>query len=926
LRSLSLLIAYTAFAVISPNFITLPYRSQVACCLESVQCVEIQSFGHRMKKLLLLLTVQFVCLLATAQTTLQGTLKDANGDPVSGATIIEKGTNIGTLSDGDGMFRISYKDEKSVLVISMMGYEPQEIVPGQNATLDVTLSEKVYTVQGMEIVGTRNLNRSATETPTAVEIIPIATVTNSTGQLDLNQVLQFVSPSFNSNRQSGADGADHIDPATLRGLGPDQTLVLINGKRRHQSSLVNLYGTRGRGNTGTDLNTIPAAAIERIEILRDGAAAQYGSDAIAGVINIVLKQTTDEFSGNLNMGAYPKNSAFSGLGTGINERLDGINYNLNGNYGFKVGETGFVNVTLDYLHRGHTYRDAAMRDAAGNDTLHYRRQFGDAQQDNFNAFFNAVLPIKNGAEFYTFGGYNFREGDAYAWTRDSSDDRNVPSIYPNGFDPHILSKITDKSLSTGLRGKVGDWSVDLNNTFGDNSFRYFVNGSLNSSLGIKSPTSFDAGGFGLTQNTTGLNFTRNFADALKGVNVAFGTEYRIDNYRIYAGEEASYRNYGVIDTVINGTLRPYDVLGLAAGSQGFPGFQPSNELNAYRTNLAAYFDVEADVVKGWTVAAAVRGERYSDFGNIGIYKIATRYAITPWLAVRGSANSGFRAPSLAQMNFNSTYTNVVGGVIQDQFLAKNNSNITNALGIGQLTPERSQSFSFGFTMKPLKSLSLTVDGYSVSVRDRIVLTGTFSPNTDSGHVNLPWENELAKLNVVGAQFFANALDTKTLGVDIIATHTMLLGPGRLQTSLAANINKMTLSTIHTSALLEGQEDTYFGAREKAFLLASAPPFKVNLTLDYKINRFSINLRFVQFGGITLVDWADENDVYKAALTTDLALGYSLTEKVNLVLGSSNIMNTLPTIQNIDTESGGRWDPVQMGFNGRLVFARLRWKF
>jgi iron complex outermembrane recepter protein len=874
-----------------------------------------------MKKLFLLSLTQLVCLVAFAQIKLQGNVKDADGAPLSGATILEKGTNNGAMTDGEGNFRLTYKDESSILVVSMMGYEAQEVSPGGNVTLDVQLQEKSYTVTGLEIVGTRNLNRTATETTVAVEIIPITTVTSSTGQLDLNQVLQFVSPSFNSNRQSGADGADHIDPASLRGLGPDQTLVLINGKRRHQSSLVNLYGTRGRGNTGTDLNTIPAAAIERIEILRDGAAAQYGSDAIAGVINIVLKQTTDEFSGNLNVGASPKNDAFSGQGTGINESLDGINYNLNGNYGFQVGDGGFVNMTLDYLHRGHTYRNATMEDSS-----YYRRQFGDAQQDNFNAFFNAAVPLQGSAEFYSFGGYNFRQGDAYAWTRDAGDDRNVPALYPDGFDPHILSNITDKSLSAGVRGRIGDWSVDLNNTFGDNSFRYLVDGSLNSSLGERSPTNFDAGGFGQSQNTTGLNFTRNYADALQGVNVAFGTEYRIDNYRIFAGEEASYRNYGVIDTVINGVLTQYDVLGKAAGSQGFPGFQPSNAVDAFRTNLGAYFDVEADIVKGWTVNAAIRAERYSDFGNVAIYKFATRYAVTDWLAFRASANSGFRAPSLAQINFNSTYTNVVGGVIQDQFLAKNNSNITNALGIGILKPEKSQSFSFGLTAKPHKSLTLTVDGYYVSVRDRIVLTGTFSPSSDSGHVDAAWEAELRKLNVVGAQFFTNALDTKTLGLDLIATYTTMLGPGRLQASLSANFNQMTLGAINTTVKLEGQEDTYFGAREKAFLLASAPPYKVNLTLDYKVNRFNVNLRFVQFGGITLVDWAGEDDVYTPKLTTDLAFGYNLTEKVKLVLGSSNLLNTLPDIQNIDTESGGRWDPVQMGFNGRMVFARLHWQF
>lgn len=876
-----------------------------------------------MRKISLLFSIfLLMSVVAFAQISLSGTVKDKNGSPVSGATIIEKGTNNGAFSGEDGTFSMTYQDNNSVLVVTMFGFATQDIKPEGKTSLEISLKDDTYTVTGLEIVGTRNLNRTSTETPVAVEIIPIAQVTNAVGQLDMNQVLQFVSPSFNSNRQSGSDGADHIDPATLRGLGPDQTLVLVNGKRRHQSSLVNIYGTRGRGNTGTDLNTIPAAAIERIEILRDGAAAQYGSDAIAGVINIVLKQTTDEFSGNLNIGGYPKNSAFSTAGTGINKNIDGINYNANGNYGFGIGDGGFVNVTLDYLHRGHTYRDASLRDANGNDTLHYRRQFGDAELSNLSTMFNAKLPLKGGAEVYAFGGYNFRLGDAYAWTRDSSDETNVPQIYPNGFDPHIMSNIKDKSLSAGLRGKIGDWSVDFNNTFGDNNFHYFVNGTLNSSLGTKSPTSFDAGGFGQSQNTTGLSFTRNFDKALQGVNVAFGTEYRVDNYRIFAGEDASWKNYGVIDSVINNVVTPYDVLGKAAGSQGFPGFQPSNALNVYRTNLGVYADLEADVVKGWTIAAAVRGERYSDFGNVGIYKFATRYAISPKFAIRASANSGFRAPSLAQLNFNSTYTNVVSGVIQDQFLAKNSSNITSALGIGRLKPEKSQSFSLGFTAKPINSLSITIDGYLVNVKDRIVLTGTFAPDS----IDTDWERELSKLNVVGAQFFTNALDTKTMGLDFIATYTSLLGPGRLQASIAANFNKMELSAIHTSKKLEGQEDTYFGAREKAFLLASAPPFKVNLTLDYKVKRLNVNLRLVEFGKVTLVDWAGENDVYKARLTTDLALGYDITDKAALVLGGSNIFNSLPTKQNIETESGGRWDPVQMGFNGRMLFARLRWKF
>ena len=316
-----------------------------------------------------------LCISTTwAQTVLTGKITNKAGTALAGVTVYEKGTNNGLYSNDDGSYSISYSDNNAVIVFENLGYSTQEVTPAGKTSLDVVLADQALSVSGVEIVGTRNINRTATETPVAVEIIPIAQVTNSVGQMDLNQVLQFVAPSFNSNRQSGSDGSDHIDPATLRGLGPDQTLVLINGKRRHQSSLVNIYGTRGRGNTGTDLNSIPVAAIERIEILRDGAAAQYGSDAIAGVINIVLKKTTDEFSGNLN--------------TGITQKGDGENINVNGNYGFKIGEEGYVNVTADFLHRGRT-----QRDAVNDDGSFYRQKFGDAIMDNFSTFFNAGIPL-----------------------------------------------------------------------------------------------------------------------------------------------------------------------------------------------------------------------------------------------------------------------------------------------------------------------------------------------------------------------------------------------------------------------------------------------------------------------------------------------------------------------------------------------------
>lgn len=885
---------------------------------------------------------QFLCFLSCfllgswlyAQgTQLSGKITDKDGNGILGITVYEKGTNNGTYSDENGQYSLSYKDNNSIIVFSGIGYAEVELKPDGQTTLDVQMKEEVLSISGVEIVGTRNLNRTATETPVAIEIIPISQVTNSVGQLDLNQVLQFVAPSFNSNRQSGSDGTDHIDPATLRGLGPDQTLVLINGKRRHQSSLVNIYGTRGRGNTGTDLNAIPAAAIERIEILRDGAAAQYGSDAIAGVINIVLKNSTGETSVNLNTGAFRNPDG----------GFDGENVNVNGNTGFKIGENGYFNVTLDFMRRGRTVRPAIGADYIDGDKVVrdstvYRRNFGDAQLDNFNAFFNAAVPIGGGAEVYAFGGYNVRLGDAYAWTRDVESDRNIKEIYPNGFDPHILSNVSDKSLSVGVRGKVGNWTADFNNTFGDNNFHYYVNKSLNASMGVNSPTRFDAGGFGQTQNTSNLSFTRFYDKVLSGLSIAAGSEFRVDNYRLFAGEEASWQNYGLIYSIDSlfddqGLYTGLDTTYRPGGAQGFPGFRPSNEVNESRTNIAAYLDVELDITRRLTLAAATRFERYSDFGSAPTAKLAMRYAFTPKFALRASFNSGFRAPSLAQINFNSVYTNVVGGKIQDQFLAKNNSPVTRALGIPALKQERSTGISVGFTAKPLEGLSLTVDGYLVDVKDRIVLTGIFSPDTTTS-----WGRSLLMMNVSGAQFFTNALDTRTMGLDVIATYTRLVGPGRLALSFAANLNKMELSKIKTNEQLKGYESSYFGVRDSAFLIASAPPSKYVLTADYKLKRWNVNLRFNRFGKVTLVDWkptylsADELklnspfDVYKPKITTDLALGYDLTGKSTFTVGASNLFNVYPDKQDVDTETGGNYDPVQMGFGGTFIFARWRWKF
>ncbi|MCF0056386.1 TonB-dependent receptor [Dyadobacter sp. CY356] len=840
-----------------------------------------------------------------------GKVTDEKGEPLIGASVVEKGTGNGTSTDGSGIYTLSVGYSNATLIVTYVGYNKIEKEINGQETQNFTLLDATVLSQ-VTVVGSRNLNRSSTDTPAPIDVINIQEVTTKQGQLDVNQLLQFAAPSFNSNRQTGSDGADHVDPASLRGLGPDQTLVLINGKRRHQSSLVNLFGSRGRGNTGTDLNAIPAAAIERIEILRDGAAAQYGSDAIAGVINIVLKETVNQLTANVNAGMYQAKYRYD------DKKFDGQNYNVNLNYGVKIAKTGFLNVTADYNFRDHTNR----ANTSPIDEIS-RRQYGDPQMKNAAIYYNAKIPLGKNIQVYSFGGHNTRNGDAYAWTRFADDVKNIPAIYPNGFDPIIASKITDNAATVGIRGVWKQWDIDLSNTYGFNRFHFSVKNSLNTSLGLQSPTSFDAGGFQLGQNVTNLNFTRNYKSIFSGLNVAFGGEYRMERYKIFAGEEASYKTYDQ---------------NFAGGSQGFPGFSPVDVTNHGRSNAAAYLDVEADITKKLLVDAAARFENYSDFGSTLNGKLGARYKLTDDIAIRGSVSTGFRAPSLAQKYFNSTFTNFVNGQAVQVLLANNNSAVTKALGIPQLKQETSENASLGITVTPKASaLSVTVDGYYVKVKNRVVLTGQFSDEDEAiGPL-------LKSLNVGQAQFFTNALSyTTTKGIDVIIAHSTPLGRGRFSTTLASNFNWMKLGPINTSPKLAGKEDTYFNQRERSFVLASAPPSKINLTLDYTVSKLSLMVRFVRFGEIKLTNWnygstdpetgkdytpAQYTDVYKPKIQTDVTVNYKFSKQFSLSVGGSNILNVYPDMSKpYLTESGGGWDPVQMGSNGAFLFTRLGFRF
>ncbi|SDS51315.1 iron complex outermembrane recepter protein [Gillisia sp. Hel1_33_143] len=889
-----------------------------------------------MKKFLLLLFLAGCPYFLIAQQV-SGTVKDATGLPLPGVNVSEKNTENGTTTDFDGNFTISV-DGSATLVFSYVGFETSEVDVENRTSINVILADGV-SLSEVQLVGSRSPKRTATDTPVAIDVIDVSSVTTQTGRIEVNELLQYAAPSFNANKQSGSDGADHIDPASLRGLGPDQTLVLINGKRRHQSSLINLFGTRGRGNTGTDLNAIPAAAIKRIEILRDGASAQYGSDAIAGVINLVLNDEVDKFTANINYGFYNTNAdgdfpdgtpntdgnrldtERDGNKIGDDKNFDGGSVKVTANYGVGIGESGFANFTTEYISKNKTLRPG----------FDFRRGFGEAAIDGFNFFGNLAIPLSDKTEFYAFGGRNYRDTDAYAFTRNNPTERNVVSIYPNGFTPRITSIITDNSVAAGFRTETNSgWKIDVSNTWGKNFFHYYIKGTLNASLQENSPTDFDAGGHSLSQNTVNLDFSNYYENVFAGTNLAFGIEYKTENFEIFSGEEGSYGTFdenGRIITDPNVQVQPIDPNSgelRPGGSQGFPGYGPANEVDRSRSNVSLYLDSEFEFTEKFLLAAAARFEDYTDFGSTINGKLAARYKVSDNVNARGSVSTGFRAPSLAQIYYNLKFTNFVNGVALDTQLSPNNSPVTASFGIGPLKEETALNASLGFTAN-FGSFTSTIDGYYIKVKDRIVLTGNF----DAPQIE----------NVEAAQFFANGADTETYGLDIVLSHKANLGAGTLTSSFIGNFNDMSITDVKNGML---DEQTFFGERDKAFLLASAPDSKLLLNLKYDIKRFDVALGLNRFSEVKLLDFQTFEDVadygsfenqidaatdtYSAKITTDLNLGFKISDQLKLNVGSNNLFNVYPDQQDDWSEGGGYWDSVQMGFGGAYYYAKLNMQF
>jgi iron complex outermembrane receptor protein len=792
------------------------------------------------------------------------------------------------------------KTIRTAVLLALYGGAAVSLAPAAYAQT-TTPEVKKEDMQVVNVVGSRRATSSATDTVAPVDIIPLTKVAEQSGQFDLSQTLTYISPSFNSTRQTGADGADLIDSAALRGLGSDQTLVLVNGKRKHTTALVNLFGARNRGNTGTDMNTIPVLAIKDVQILRDGAAAQYGSDAIAGVMDIGLKK---------NVGC----EAVAGYGQ--YHVGDGKNWLTSAYCGFSVAG-GVIAVTGEYLDRGRSNRAEP-----GNP-----RTIGDTKSKNATLYINGEIPVGPG-KFYFTAGDQSRDASSGAWARGTPDedpDRNIGPRYPNGFVPFINGDLVDRYGIVGYKMKIGEWNADLSQTYGYNRLRYDISNTINASIANAdlmkggrglSPDRFDAGGFSFRQNTTNFDVNRYFEGLVgDGLNVAFGAEYRSEEYKIFAGEPGSY-----IDADGVG-------FGGAAGSQGFPGFQPGDVTDAKRHSKAAYIDLEADLNARTKVQAAVRYEDYSDFGSTTTGKLGASYRVTDAVLVRGSASTGFRAPSLQQAYFSSTFTDFISGVPVDVVLAPNGGPVATLAGIPKLKEEKSRSFTLGTTWTPSQAVSVTADLYHIKIKDRIVLSGRFD---DSNYPALA--AKLATLGVGQAQFFVNSVDTTTKGLDLTASHRGELMGNKLTTFLAANFSKTEVDAIHAPASLAGFEDVLLSERERLFIEQGGPRRKATLGFDYVTGAWETDFKIIHFGPQTLGTFSGTaagvpNQHYEAKTSADLSFTYTINKNIKFTFGGTNIFNVHPTPQDPnETDNGFKYESVQFGLNGASYFGRLHVRF
>ncbi len=870
----------------------------------------------RMKKVLQIVAMLlFVVSSAYAQTkTVSGTITESNGAPLPGVSVVVKGTATGAVTDANGQFSLKAPATATTVTLSFVGFKTTDAAIPASGVLDMVLASSDNELETVVVsTGSRNAKRVLTDTPLPIDILSSKDLA-STGQMRMDQALQYRVPSFNTVNTPVNDATTLLDPYEIRNMGPSRTLILINGKRKNLSSLLYVQFSPGRGETGVDVSAIPMEAVKRVEILRDGASAQYGSDAIAGVMNFILKDKYDYTSLNVNTGATAKG--------------DGTTYGISLNSGGNIGSKGFVNYTLGFNQQGNAIRSGTI------DVPTEIATFGDPSKPNTNPANSIIVNYLkdyptggnlNGtgeitsAKFLINAGTSFGEtGMLYAnaaivskhvlsnanfrtpyWRQDrgllhKSTDNNGKNYITDasqlafasdgidlykgyiGYMPSFEGDLLDYNATIGATNEVNGWKSDLSLTTGGNTQAYTVDNTVNRSFGKASPTRFKPGGFGFNHLVGNLDVSKSITDEF---SIAFGAEARSETYTIVAGDTASYKGQG---------------------SNSFPGIDAVNAGSNSRFNLGAYVDASYDISKDFLINGTLRAEKYSDFGTATVGKLSTRYKLAEdKVTIRGSYSTGFRAPSLHQIYAQSIQASFAGGTITTSGLFNNRSSQAKALGIPTLRPEKSTNISLGLGLNPTKDLSVTLDYYNINVKDRIV----YSSSIESSDQTSQLYGILQAAGVRSIQFFINGIETNTSGVDfIVSQKNLAVGTGKLAINLAGNymLNNEIVGLPQEPAAIKAAGSSILNDQIKSLLTESRPKYKVILGFDYVVGKWVVNLNNTLFGPTSFRDFdngggdmKDIKAVFKPAVVTDLNIGYRFTEKVAFSISINNLLNIVP---------------------------------
>jgi iron complex outermembrane receptor protein len=861
----------------------------------------------------------FIGIMTINAQQVKGKVIDESGETLPFINVLEKGTNNGVSTNDQGEFELKVKKIPVTLVFSSVGFSTLEKTIYKGETITVTLKEG-NVLDEIVLTGNRTKARTILDSPVPIDNINVQELLQS-GKPTLDRMLTFKVPSFNSQNQAISDATAHYDPADLRGLGPSRTLVLVNGKRKNQSAQVYLNRTPGKGEVGVDLKSIPTAAIERVEVLRDGASAIYGSDAIAGVMNIILK----------------KNVEFSTFSTkaGITSQKDGFNFSSDFNTAFGFGDGGFINLTLGYYKQEITNRAGIVSDTgstprdiawlAANPTA--GMTVGQPEMEKKDLFINAEHPLGEKSTLYTFHGFTTREGKSFAyyrapyWRNDVGNSNFLVGDSNNfeGYQPTFETEINDYINAVGVKFPITEgWNADASVTYGANEVDVTVNNSVNRQYLADhgtSPRSFNTGGYRFT-NVVG-NFDVN-GELSEKVGLAVGLEYKEESYRAFEGDPLSY--YLSSDPVVIAS-------GVPGNSDSFAGIKPEDAGVWSRNNFAGYAQLDYDITEDFLFGVAGRYEDFSDAGSNFSWKANTRYKIGDKGAIRGSYSTGFRAPTLHQTHITLSQYIIVAGSSEPllQGTLANNNPAVQALGIPALTHEISKNLSVGATYKFNRNFSGSLDFYQIKVDDRVLFSSQIGADGDNNTTN-PVEQILENNNVTAVQVFINAGDTKTTGADFVLNYRNinLTEKGKLHASLAANFNETTISEIATPKVIADAGYNLFDRQEKGLITNSRPKSKIILGLNYVTDKWDVSLNNTRFGQVTItapsggfdingveqikvIDYPNSGDrakdqVLNAKIATDLGFVYKLTNRINLNASINNIFDVYPDVTATSTNT------------------------